>query len=83
MGDLFLCGTVSWGDNQCLERLGESYRTQFSSLMKSNCFAGNAELSGKFTTFLTTVLLNGRLQDFVMQDMWSYCSSFITEEQIS
>ncbi|GFW46742.1 hypothetical protein TNCV_2980981 [Trichonephila clavipes] len=51
--------------------------------MKSNRFTGSAELSGKFTTRLTTVLLNGRLQGFVIQGLLSSCSSFITEGQIS
>ncbi|GFY38899.1 sodium channel protein 60E [Trichonephila inaurata madagascariensis] len=50
--------------------------------MKSNHFTGSTELSGKFTTRLTTVLLNGHLQGFVIQGLWSSCSSFITEGQI-
>ncbi|GFY66593.1 hypothetical protein TNIN_340631 [Trichonephila inaurata madagascariensis] len=51
--------------------------------VKSKHFTGNVELSGKFTTRLTTVLLNGRLQGFVIQGLWSSCSSFIEEGQIS
>ncbi|GFW25954.1 hypothetical protein TNCV_1329101 [Trichonephila clavipes] len=45
--------------------------------------SGADELSGKFTTRFTTVLLNGRLKGFVIQGLWSSCSSFITEGQIS
>ncbi|GFU33017.1 low-density lipoprotein receptor 1 [Trichonephila clavipes] len=51
--------------------------------MKSNRFTGSFELSGKFTTRLTTVVLNGHLQGFVIQGLWSSCSSFITEGQVS
>ncbi|GFT90043.1 hypothetical protein TNCV_2553691 [Trichonephila clavipes] len=36
--------------------------------MKSNRFTGSIDLSGKFTTRLTSVL-NGRLQGFVIQGM--------------
>ncbi|GFY58365.1 hypothetical protein TNIN_136891 [Trichonephila inaurata madagascariensis] len=49
--------------------------------MKSNRFTGSVELSSKFTTRLTTVL-NGRLQGFAIQGLWSSYSSFITEGQI-
>ncbi|GFX93100.1 hypothetical protein TNCV_140441 [Trichonephila clavipes] len=51
--------------------------------MKSNRFTGRVQLSGKFTTRLNTILLNGRLQAFVFQGLLSSCSSFITEGQIS
>ncbi|GFS52480.1 hypothetical protein TNIN_349931 [Trichonephila inaurata madagascariensis] len=51
--------------------------------MKFIRFTESVELSGKFTTRLTTVLLNGCLQGFVIQGLWSSCSSFITEGQIS
>ncbi|GFT60840.1 hypothetical protein TNCV_3615771 [Trichonephila clavipes] len=56
--------------------------TSYLSL-KSNRFTGSVELSGKFTTRLTSILLNGRLQGFVIQGLLSSCSSFITEGQIS
>ncbi|GFU82082.1 transposable element Tcb2 transposase [Trichonephila clavipes] len=55
----------------------------FTVKMKSNHFTGNIELYGKFTTRLTTVLLNSRLQGFVIQGQWSSSSSFITEGHIS
>ncbi|GFX45790.1 hypothetical protein TNCV_934291 [Trichonephila clavipes] len=51
--------------------------------MKSIRFIGSVELSGKFATRLIAVLLNGRLQDFVIQGRLSSCSSFIKEKQIS
>ncbi|GFY51310.1 hypothetical protein TNIN_138981 [Trichonephila inaurata madagascariensis] len=50
--------------------------------MKSNHFIGRVEASGKFTTRLSTVLIDDRLQGFVLQGLWSSCSSFITEGQI-
>ncbi|GFS44936.1 hypothetical protein TNIN_168601 [Trichonephila inaurata madagascariensis] len=51
--------------------------------MKSSRLTESFELSGKFTTRLTTVLLNGRLQGFVIQGLRSSCSGCITEGQIS
>ncbi|GFT14089.1 hypothetical protein TNCV_3641671 [Trichonephila clavipes] len=35
IGGLVLCRTVTWGDQQCLESLGVSYRIHFSSLFST------------------------------------------------
>ncbi|GFT83428.1 hypothetical protein NPIL_304841 [Nephila pilipes] len=51
--------------------------------MKSNCFTRNAKLFCKFATRSTTVLLNSRLKDFVIQGVWLPTVKFITEGQVS
>ncbi|GFW55975.1 hypothetical protein TNCV_373811 [Trichonephila clavipes] len=42
---------------------------EMKEVMKSICFIGSVELFGKYTTRLTTVFRNGRLQGFVIQGL--------------
>ncbi|GFT53212.1 hypothetical protein TNCV_4233091 [Trichonephila clavipes] len=53
----------------CEEPPCSACTSYLSGADKSNRFTGSVELSGKFTTRLTTVLLNGRLQGFFIQGL--------------
>ncbi|GFT11573.1 hypothetical protein TNCV_2523831 [Trichonephila clavipes] len=72
-------------DFQKFERnpLAQPVRLTLAVWMKSSHFTGSVELSEKFNTHLTTVLLNGRLHGFLIQGLWLSCSSFITKGHIS
>ena len=71
------------GLRQCVGYpLSQFVRLPYALQVKSDCFIRNLEAFGKLCTRLIAVLLFCRLQDLVIQGIWTPAAGFITQGQI-